>query len=99
MSSTDSYSDLSEHFLTEPIDSDSTLPEHPSTESIDSETDLPEYPFTEAERRYLRIADATNPLSNIIRAQALRPPRPPRRHYLSRLPVSAAISMRRPASN
>ncbi|CAD0109062.1 unnamed protein product, partial [Aureobasidium uvarum] len=50
------------------------------------------YPFTEPERRYLRIVNATTPLSDIIRAQAALPQRPPRRHYLSRLPsISESI--------
>ncbi|KAK6007862.1 hypothetical protein QM012_004676 [Aureobasidium pullulans] len=74
-------------------DSDSYLPEQPFTESIDSEVDLPEYPFTESQRRYLRIVNETTPLSDIIRAQAVRPQRPPKRHYLSRLTsISESIS-------
>lgn len=99
MSATDSHSDLLGHPFIQSTDSDSTLPEHPSAESIDSGSDSPEHRFTEADRRYLRIVNETTPLSDTIRAQALRPPRPPKRHYLSRLAVSAAITMRRQASN
>ncbi|CAD0089351.1 unnamed protein product [Aureobasidium vineae] len=66
---------------------------------IHSDSDLPDYPFKEPERRYLRIVNATTPRSDIIRAQAALPQRPPRRHYLSRLPVSTAPFMRRQASN
>jgi hypothetical protein len=80
-------------------DSNSTLLEYLSTESINSESDLPEHPFTEEQRRYLRIVNATTPLSDTIRTQALRPSRPPKRHYLSRLTVSAATTMRRQVSD
>ncbi|KAH0383952.1 hypothetical protein KCU92_g4853, partial [Aureobasidium melanogenum] len=74
-------------------DSNSTLLEYLSTESINSESDLPEHPFTEEQRRYLRIVNATTPLSDTIRTQALRPSRPPKRHYLSRLTsISESIS-------
>ncbi|KAG9555987.1 hypothetical protein KCU71_g8758, partial [Aureobasidium melanogenum] len=93
MSSTDSDPHLLEQHSTESIDSSSTLLEYLSTESINSESDLPEHPFTEEERRYLRIVNATTPLSDTIRAQALRPSRPPKRHYLSRLTsISESIS-------
>ncbi|KAG9685905.1 hypothetical protein KCU95_g10421, partial [Aureobasidium melanogenum] len=93
MSPTDSDSHLLEQHSTESTDSVSTFLEHLSTESIDSKSDLPEHPFTEEERRYLRIVNATTPLSDTIRAQALRPSRPPKRHYLSRLTsISESIS-------
>ncbi|KAH0022874.1 hypothetical protein KCU78_g5617, partial [Aureobasidium melanogenum] len=93
MNSTDSDSHLLEQHSTESTDSNSTLLEYLSTESINSESDLPEHPFTEEQRRYLRIVNATTPLSDIIRAQALRPSRPPKRHYLSRLTsISESIS-------
>lgn len=110
MSLSDSDSRLAEPLLTESTDSDlpghhstestdSDLPERSSIESITSESDLPEYPFTEEERRYLRIVGETTPLSDIIRAQALRPQRPPRRHYLHRLPVSVTKTVRKQATN
>ncbi|KAG9515553.1 hypothetical protein KCV07_g7376, partial [Aureobasidium melanogenum] len=93
MNSTDSDSHLLEQHSTESTDSNSTLLEYLSTESINSESDLPEHPFTEEQRRYLRIVNATTPLSDTIRAQALRPSRPPKRHYLSRLTsISESIS-------
>ncbi|KAH0364376.1 hypothetical protein KCU65_g6783, partial [Aureobasidium melanogenum] len=93
MSSTDSDSHLLEQPSTDSIDSGSTLLEHLSRESIDSKTDLPEYPFNEEQRRYLRIVNQTTPLSDIIRAQALRPSRPPKRRYLTRLTsISESIS-------
>ncbi|KAG9720302.1 hypothetical protein KCU73_g14574, partial [Aureobasidium melanogenum] len=93
MNSTDSDSHLLEQHSTESTDSNSTLLEYLSTESINSESDLPENLFTEEQRRYLRIVNATTPLSDTIRAQALRPSRPPKRHYLSRLTsISESIS-------
>lgn len=99
MSSIDSDSHLLEQPSTDSTDSGSALLEYLATESIDSETDLPEYPFNEEQRRYLRIVNQTTPLSDTIRAQALRPSRPPKRRYLSRLTVSAATTMRRQTSN
>ncbi|KAG9946151.1 hypothetical protein KCU85_g6724, partial [Aureobasidium melanogenum] len=93
MSSIDSDSHLLEQPSTDSTDSGSALLEYLATESIDSETDLPEYPFNEEQRRYLRIVNQTTPLSDTIRAQALRPSRPPKRRYLSRLTsISESIS-------